>query len=194
VKSIADLSQNEVERILDIVDRLNDIEVRLEVGDMKLHVRKFGDASLAGAFAPSASASATTSFAPAQPAVQTPAQAPAQTPAQATTQAPAAQRTQPQAAAAQAAKPAAASSASQAGLVEVRAPMLGRFYRASSPSEPAYVEVGSTVRAEDTVCMIEVMKLFNTVPAGVNGTIVEIVAENGQMVEHDAVLFRVRPE
>ena len=72
--------------------------------------------------------------------------------------------------------------------------MLGRFYCASSPSEPAYVEVGSKVKSEDTVCMIEVMKLFNSVQAGVSGTIVEISAQNGEMVEHDAVLFRVRPE
>ena len=82
----------------------------------------------------------------------------------------------------------------EAGLLEIRAPMLGRFFRASSPSEPAYVEVGSRVQPEDTVCMLEVMKLFNTVPAGVAGTIVEILVENGAMVEHDAVLFRVRPE
>lgn len=170
MKSIADLSQTEVERILDIVDRLNDIEVRLEVGDMKLHVRKFGGAALAGG-------GATSSVATLQPVVQMPAQ-PAATPH----------------AQLQAATPSASSGASEAGLVEVRAPMLGRFYRASSPSEPAYVDIGSKVRTEDTVCMIEVMKLFNTVHAGVTGTIVAIVAENGQMVEHDAVLFRVRPE
>jgi acetyl-CoA carboxylase biotin carboxyl carrier protein len=56
------------------------------------------------------------------------------------------------------------------------------------------VELGSKVQAEDTVCMIEVMKLFNTVRAEVSGTVVEVLVENGAMVEHDAVLFRVRPE
>ncbi|GAA4349126.1 biotin/lipoyl-binding protein [Variovorax defluvii] len=181
MKSIADLSQTEVERILDIVDRLNDIEVRLEVGDMKLHVRKFGDPSLACA--------GTSHFSPAQapqPAQPAPMPAP-----QAAASAPPEQA----APARPAAKPAAASGTSaEAGLVDVRAPMLGRFYRASSPSEPAYVDVGSKVRAEDTIGVMEVMKLFNTVPAGVNGTVVEIVAENGSMVEHDAVLVRVRPE
>lgn len=167
MKSLADLNQGEVERILDIVDRLNDIEVRLEVGDMKLHVRKFGGAS-------PASAGALHAFAPAQP--------------------PAAAVPSQPAAATHAASPApAVRAAPGAGLVEIRAPMLGRFYRASSPSEPVFVEVGSKVAPEDTVCMIEVMKLFNTVSAGVGGTIVEIVAENGAMVEHDAVLFRMRP-
>lgn len=180
MKSIADLSQSEVERILGIVDRLNDIEVHLELGDMKLHVRKFGDASLA-------SAAGAPAFAPTQPAPQ----------AAAHTASPPVSAPHSQAAAtasAQAASRRPPAAASDAGLVEVRAPMLGRFYRASSPSEPPYVEVGSKVRAEDTVCMIEVMKLFNTVHAGVNGTVVEIVAQNGEMVEHDAILFRVRPE
>jgi acetyl-CoA carboxylase biotin carboxyl carrier protein len=80
------------------------------------------------------------------------------------------------------------------GLIEVRAPMLGRFFRASSPSEPPYVEISVKVVPEDTICMIEVMKLFSTVKAGVSGTIVEILVENGVMVEHDTVLFLVRPE
>jgi acetyl-CoA carboxylase biotin carboxyl carrier protein len=89
-------------------------------------------------------------------------------------------------------KPAAA--AAEAGLLEIRAPMLGRYYSASSPSEPPYVQIGSKVRPDDTVCMLEVMKLYNTVPAGVAGTVVEILIESGTMVEEDAVLFRVRPE
>ncbi len=177
MKSLADLNQGEVERILDIVDRLNDIEVRLEVGDMKLHVRKFGDATLASAGAPSA-------FATGLPAAQPPAAAPRSQSAASASTAPGPAP----------ATPSRAEAPSQAGLLEVRAPMLGRFYRAASPTEPTYVDVGSKVGAEDTVCMIEVMKLFNTVAAGVIGTIVEIVAENGSMVEHDAVLFRVRPE
>lgn len=176
MKSLVDLNQSEVERILDIVDRLNDIEVRLEMGDMKLHVRKFGDASLAS------------------PAAQ-PSSAPPQSgPQLAVQQSAAAPRSQ-SSAAPNAASPAPAGRAAvEPGLVEVRAPMLGRFYRAASPSEPVYVDVGSKVGPDDTVCMIEVMKLFNTVSAGVSGTIVEIVAVNGAMVEHDAVLFRVRPE
>ncbi|MEO6747007.1 MAG: biotin/lipoyl-containing protein [Caldimonas sp.] len=186
MKTLSDLTEADVERILGIVDRLNDIEVHLEVGDMKLHVRKFGDASLA--FHGAALANAFAAPAQVQPAVRqedTPA-ASMQTPGGAaaalsavTTLSGVASRSD---------------AASQADLLEVRAPMLGRFYRASSPSEPAYVEVGSKVKSEDTVCMIEVMKLFNSVHAGVNGTIVEIVAQNGEMVEHDAVLFRVRPQ
>lgn len=169
MKSIADLSQSDVERILAIVDRLNDVEVHLEVEGMKLHVRKFGDASLAAAAAP-----ALLPAREAAPVVEVERAAPAA----------------PQVAAP--ARPAAP--AAQAGLLEVRAPMLGRFFRAPSPTEPPFVEVGSRVQPDDTVCVIEVMKLFNTVRAEVSGTIVEVLVENGAMVEHDAVLFRVRPE
>jgi acetyl-CoA carboxylase biotin carboxyl carrier protein len=173
VKSPADLSQSDVERVLEIVDRLHDIEVHLEVDGMKLHVRKFSDASLKPAEAPlqAMSSSRSNLVESRAPAV-----------------------TSPAAASGAHASVGDASVTSDPGLLEIRAPMLGRFFRASSPSEPAYVEVGSKIRPEDTVCMIEVMKLFNTVPAGVTGTIAEILVENGAMVEHDAVLFRVRPE
>lgn len=79
------------------------------------------------------------------------------------------------------------------GLVAVRAPILGVFYRASAPGAPPFVEVGSQVRAEDTVCLVEVMKLFNTVKAGVAGKVVRILAENGKMVAQDQPLFLVDP-
>lgn len=86
------------------------------------------------------------------------------------------------------AAPAAASSAAQpsartdSGAVAIRAPMSGTFFRAPAPNAPPFVEVGSRVEATDTVCIVEVMKLFNTIAAGVSGTVVEIVAENEQAV------------
>jgi acetyl-CoA carboxylase biotin carboxyl carrier protein len=64
------------------------------------------------------------------------------------------------------------------GLVAIRAPMSGTFFRAPAPNAPPFVEVGSRVGPSDTVCIVEVMKLFNTIAAGVSGTVVEIVAEN----------------
>lgn len=79
------------------------------------------------------------------------------------------------------------------GLVAVRTPILGVFYRAPAPGAPPFVEVGSQVRAEDTVCLVEVMKLFNTVKAGAAGKVVRILAESGKMVEHDQVLFLIEP-
>lgn len=84
--------------------------------------------------------------------------------------------------------------AEEEGLVAVRSPILGIFYRAPKPGAPPFVEQGSRVGPEDTVCLIEVMKLFNTVKAGVAGRIARVCAENGKMVEYDQVLFLVEPE
>jgi acetyl-CoA carboxylase biotin carboxyl carrier protein len=80
-----------------------------------------------------------------------------------------------------------------AGVTVVRAPMVGTFYRAPAPGDPPFVEVGHKVRADDTVCLIEVMKLFNSIRAGVDGTVVEIRAENGALVEHNEPLILIAP-
>jgi acetyl-CoA carboxylase biotin carboxyl carrier protein len=86
------------------------------------------------------------------------------------------------------------SAPSEPGLFEVPAPLLGIFYRAPKPGEPPFTEVGSEV-AEDTVIgIIEVMKLMNSVSAGVKGVVVEILADNGAAVEYGEILLRVRPE
>jgi len=78
-------------------------------------------------------------------------------------------------------------------LVEVTAPMVGTFYRALAPGEPPFVEVGSPVDEETTVCIIEVMKLMSSVTAGVRGTIVEICFDNATPVQYGDLLFRVLP-
>jgi acetyl-CoA carboxylase biotin carboxyl carrier protein len=78
------------------------------------------------------------------------------------------------------------------GLVTIESPMLGTFYRAEAPGAAPFVDVGTDVEPDTTVCIIEVMKMMNSVPAGVSGTIVEIAARNGELVEYGAPLFRVR--
>lgn len=82
---------------------------------------------------------------------------------------------------------------SREGLVAIPAPVMGSFYRAPSPGSPPYVEVGATVSPDDTVCIVEVMKLMNQVTAGVSGEVVEICATNGDMVQEDQALFYVKP-
>ena len=72
--------------------------------------------------------------------------------------------------------------------VAVRAPMLGTFYHAASPGDKPFIEVGQRVKADDTVGVIEVMKLFSTIRAGVDGTVVRIEAQNAALVEYDAPL------
>ena len=79
------------------------------------------------------------------------------------------------------------------GLVAVPSPMLGTFYRAESPGADPFVDVGSSVDADTTVCIIEVMKMMNSVPAGVSGIIEEVCPDNGELVEYGETLFRVRP-
>lgn len=80
------------------------------------------------------------------------------------------------------------------GLHAVRSPVVGTFYRAPAPGESPYVEVGDTVRAGQTLCIVEAMKLMNEIPADVSGEVVEVLAENSGGVEYDQPLFHIRPE
>jgi acetyl-CoA carboxylase biotin carboxyl carrier protein len=72
--------------------------------------------------------------------------------------------------------------------------MLGTFYRTESPAHPPFVEVGDGVEPGSVVCLIEVMKLMNHIQAGVSGTIIEVLAESGELVEFGQPLFRVALE
>lgn len=74
----------------------------------------------------------------------------------------------------------------------INAPMVGTFYKSPSPDEEAYVQVGDTVSNETTVCILEAMKLFNEIQAEISGEIVEILVEDGQMVEYGQPLFKVK--
>ncbi|MFU0825021.1 acetyl-CoA carboxylase biotin carboxyl carrier protein [Clostridium sp.] len=74
----------------------------------------------------------------------------------------------------------------------VTSPLVGTFYRASSPESEPYVEVGSNVKKGDVLCIIEAMKLMNEIEANVDGEIVEIMAQNGEMVEYGESLFKIR--
>jgi acetyl-CoA carboxylase biotin carboxyl carrier protein len=95
-------------------------------------------------------------------------------------------------AAAQAAAPVAAPApvpeAAPAGH-QVKSPMVGTFYRSSSPGAKSFVEVGSQVKEGETICIIEAMKILNEIEADKSGTITQILAENGQAVEYGAPLF-----
>jgi acetyl-CoA carboxylase biotin carboxyl carrier protein len=82
--------------------------------------------------------------------------------------------------------------ASEAGLTDIPSPLLGIFYRAPKPGEPPFVDVGAKVEENTVIGIIEVMKLMNSVRAGVKGQITEILAENGALVEYGETLMRVR--
>lgn len=96
----------------------------------------------------------------------------------------------PAAAPAAAAAPAVAAAEVLEGTV-VKSPMVGTFYRASSPDAKAFVDVGSTVNTGDTLCIIEAMKLLNEIESEYAGTIKKIFVENGQPVEYGEPLFLI---
>ena len=78
-------------------------------------------------------------------------------------------------------------------LIEVKSPMIGTFYRSANPDSPAFVEVGSSIKTGDPVCIIEAMKLFNEIESEVSGKVVKILVDNAQPVEFDQPLFLVDP-
>lgn len=168
---LSGFTRNDVQEILSIIDKLGDVEVQFETGDVKLFVKKG---------APGAATHAMQSAASAPAAAAMPAPSPA--PALAV-----------QAVAASA--PAAANPKDlPAGMVAIRSPLLGRFFIAPSPNDPPFVTIGQQVNEDDSVAVIEVMKLFSTIQAGVRGKIVEMRATNGEMVEFDQILFVVESQ
>ena len=78
-------------------------------------------------------------------------------------------------------------------LIEIKAPMVGTFYRAPAPDAPAFVEVGAIIEPGQVVCIIEAMKLMNEIKSEVKGKIVDILVENAQPVEFGHVLFLIEP-
>lgn len=161
------LSYREVADILKIIDASDCDEVILELEGIRLVVRR----NAANGAAPVASSS--TMAAPAAVAA----------PSQPSTPAPVAAMPAPSAVASPVAP----------GQIEIRAPMVGTFYRRPSPQDPPFVEVGTTVAKGQALCLIEVMKLFTTIEAQQAGVVEMICAQDNALVEFDQLLFRIRP-
>jgi acetyl-CoA carboxylase biotin carboxyl carrier protein len=160
-----ELTEDDVLHILKLIDESKFDYFQLEVGELKITVSK-------GEPIPLTSAPQNIGVAPASPA---PAPKPAASPAAPPT--------------AQAAK----SVKIPEGMRPITAPILGTFYVAPEPGAPPFVKVGEQITEDTTVGLIEVMKVFNSVRATVSGTIVEVVAQNGQFVEFGQTLFIVKP-
>ena len=160
------LTYDEIAEIIKLIDSSSCDELVVETGDIKLVVRRNGaSAGAAAEYVERGSAPVTVS-----PAAPRKARAAA-----------------PKVAAADAAD------ATAAGQIEVAAPMVGTFYRAPNPEARAFVDVGDVVGVGDALCLIEVMKLFTTINAEVAGRIVQIGAENGELVEYGRTLFVIEP-
>ena len=162
------LTAKDVAEITRLLEQSTFDELYLELDGVKLSLRRSGGGAPAG----------TASAVQAPPGPQVPAPA-----ASARGTSPASRAASPPARAAAATR--------DSNVHDVPAPLLGTFYRAPKPGAPSFVEVGSTVEAETIIGIIEVMKLMNTVRAGVRGRVVEILARDGVLVEYDEVLMRV---
>ena len=160
-----ELTEDDVLEILNLIEKSDFDYFELEIGDLKLTVAK-------GGYVP-ATANAT-----AAPATATPAPA-----VEAAAAAPATEPTTEE-----------KSAAIPEGLVPIIAPMVGTFYVAPDPESPPFVEKGGRVDEDTTVGLIEVMKVFSAVRAGVNGVIEEILIENAGAIEYGQALFLVRPD
>jgi len=173
------LTEDEVFQILKFLKESQFDELNLEMGDLKLHVRKSGRPGGTGGEC-GAISSTQMDVSPKQEVPQS-----------------TVQKTPPvgkEALERGAMKvPEEVAPIPEEGLFKIPSPMLGTFYRRPAPGSPPYVEVGTFVKEDDTVCLLEVMKVFNSVKAGVKGYIVRICAESGELVEYGQTLFLVKP-
>ena len=168
----------EIQDLVKLVSKSNLTEFKMKDGDLHLTIRTKRYQKQRAA-------------APAPTVVPMPAPMPAAYPAAAPTPAPSAAPTPaPSAAAPAAAAPAEEDSGNY---LEVKSPMVGTFYRSSSPDKPAFVQVGDTISTGSVVCIVEAMKLFNEIESEVAGKVVKVLVEDAQPVEYDQVLFLVEP-
>jgi acetyl-CoA carboxylase biotin carboxyl carrier protein len=144
------LTRSDIDDILRLIDGSDFLELKLELGELKLELRR-------------------------------PGAAPATVAALAPTPSPAAVK-------------GTASLVASGGGSEVPAPLLGIFWHAPRPGEPDFVKPGDRVTADTVIGIIEVMKLMNSVPAGLAGVVLDITAPNGEMVEHGQTLIRIQSE
>ncbi len=179
------MNQQEIKELVEFLIEKDVTEFELERGDVKMRMKRAGQASAA------APLSVTYTSLPAVPppplAFAAGASLPAVPPPMAASAPPPAQAAVP------AAAPAAAAEAETAGQHIVRSPIVGTFYEAPSPGAPPFVKPGDNVQTGQVLCIIEAMKLMNEIEAEASGTIVRRFVENAQPVEYGQPLFAIRP-
>lgn len=159
----------EIQKLLDFIANSGLDEVSIETNDgLKVKVKRNSSSPAASVAAPAPVAVATV------PVSAPPAAAPA----------PAAKKETPEAT---------TGKSDDANVVTIKSPMIGTFYRASSPESPSFINVGDEIKPGKVVCVIEAMKLFNEIEAEISGKIVKILVENATPVEFDQPLFEVIP-
>lgn len=160
------MKAKEIQDLIDFISKSGLDEVNIETEEFKIKVKKNTEAKVVQAAAP--------------------APQPAAAPAPAPSPAPAAQ-------APSTGGEYKAAASDDDKYVAIKSPMIGTFYRTPNPDNPPFVNVGDSVKAGDTVCIVEAMKLFNEIESDVSGKIVKILVDNATPVEYDQPLFLVDP-
>jgi acetyl-CoA carboxylase biotin carboxyl carrier protein len=163
----------EIQELIKLVSKLGIGEVTVKEGDFKITV-KSAASEIQSVYMPAAQTQMVASHAPI-------AQSPAQSTINLKSEIPAAASS-------------AADSENTTNLIAIKSPMVGTFYRSTSPDKPAFVKVGDEVTSGSTVCIIEAMKLFNEIESEIKGKIVKVMVEDASPVEYDQVLFLVDPK
>ncbi len=158
----------QIQELIKIINKSNIGEITIEENDFRIKIKQKeekGDTYITG---PAVSASPMAAMPPAQPSV-------------------------PQTTPAPAPPSGAGSGAQKDNLITIKSPMIGTFYRKSSPDKPTFVEVGDEVNPGKVICIIEAMKLFNEIESEVSGKIVKVLVDDASPVEFDQPLFLVEP-
>ena len=157
------MNLKEIKELIEMLKNTDISELEIERSGVKIRLRKGGDVT----------------FHPAMPRMEYPPAA-IIAPSVAEPERPAAEKI-------------AAEAPAPANQVKVTSPIVGTFYRSSSPDKPPYVEVGDMVKKGQVLCIIEAMKLMNEIEPEASGKVVQIVVENGQPVEYGQALFVIEP-
>lgn len=166
------MTTKEIKDLIKVLDESNVAEFQLKNKELELRIRS-------NKFFENKGTSVVT--APVQLAAPAPVPASGPAPAPASATAPAASSSEVD------------NSSSATNLIEIKSPMVGTFYRSSSPDKPPFVSVGDSIQNGGVVCIIEAMKLFNEIESEVTGKIVKVMVEDASPVEYDQVLFLVEP-
>jgi acetyl-CoA carboxylase biotin carboxyl carrier protein len=156
----------QIQELIKIINKSNIGEISIEDNDFKITIKQKEEKTETIVSAPIASPVAAPMYAPA-PVAPAPASVPP--------------------------PPVVPESAKADNLITIKSPMIGTFYRKSSPDKPSFVEVGDEVTPGKVVCIIEAMKLFNEIESEVSGKIVKVLADDASPVEYDQPLFLVEP-
>ena len=160
------MDTREIQKLIDFISKSDLSEVNIETSELKLQIKRNGNSPVQYVSAPIQDAPAI-NYSQETQAVAAP---PKEAPAPVATEAPA-----------------------NGNLIEIKAPMIGTFYRSAGPGKPNFVEIGDEVSSGKVICILEAMKLFNEIESEISGKIVKILVADATPVEYDQVLFLVDP-